>query len=546
MSGRFFRLWAALILFPLLVIALTLLISFQLKEQPVAVLAPQEIPEEARERIAIIDAAFEGTWQKRGIEPTPPADDLTLARRLSLSLTGATPSLEEIRTLQRLPPESDAVQSWLTHLFADSRFHHYFAERLTRAFVGVEPGPFLVYRRRRLVNWIADQLERNRPYDAMVRDLIAAEGVWTTHPQANFITASVVQDGENRGPDEVKLAARTSRAFLGISLDCVQCHDDAFGDHWKQKHFHELAAFFARSEMSLTGVQELSSEEYQVAYLGETDPEVIPANVPFQKELLPDTGSRRSRLAQWITHEENRTFARATVNRTWALLFGRPLVDPVDEIPLEGPFPPGLEELTDFFIEEKHDLQALIRMIAASEPFQRESRSLDPSQPVTQEQEKAWAAFPITPFRSEQVAGSVIQAASLQALDQDVHIVTKLRRFAETNRFVERYGDQGENEFAEEAGTIPQRLLLMNGKLVAERTSPKSPLNSATHLVAHSPSDKVSLEAAFLAILTRPPTSKEEAYFLPSLAEARRGEKERAMEDILWALINSTEFSWNR
>ncbi|MEM1442413.1 MAG: hypothetical protein AAGF67_08725, partial [Verrucomicrobiota bacterium] len=144
------------------------------------------------------------------------------------------------------------------------------------------------------------------------------------------------------------------------------------------------------------------------------------------------------------------------------------------------------------------------------------------------------------------VAGSVIQAASLQALDQDVHIITKIRRFGETNDFVKRYGDQGEDEFAEEAGTIPQRLLLMNGKLVAERTGPNPISNSVSRLAAYAPSETKALEAAFLATLTRLPGEEEKEHFLPRLEGKSKEEKERALEDIYWALINATEFSWNR
>jgi hypothetical protein len=205
-----------------------------------------------------------------------------------------------------------------------------------------------------------------------------------------------------------------------------------------------------------------------------------------------------------------------------------------------------MEELTDFFIAEKHDYQALIRIIAASEPFRRDSRSADPTTPVTRAQEEAWAAFPITPLRSEQVAGSVIQAASLQALDQDVHVITKFRRFGETRDFVKRYGDQGENEFAEEAGTIPQRLLLMNGKLVAERTGPNPIMNSATRIANYSPSNEEALNVAFLATLTRLPNEREREHFIAQLSEFKKKGKDRAMADVFWALINSTEFSWNR
>ena len=499
-----------------IMVALGTLLLRYFEGQKITPLSPSKVAGGISGDVAKVNAAFQQSWNSAGLLPTAEADRYTLARRLSLALTGAPPSLEEIRQLELLAPDADPVQAWLDHLFADRRYADYVAERFARAFVGVETGPFLVYRRRRLVNWLGDQLAMNRHYDELVRSLIAAEGLWTSRPETNFITVSVVQGGKNEGPDEMKLAARTSRAFLGFSLDCVQCHDDKFGNRWKQKDFHQLAAYFAQADMTITGVREERSKEYETRYLGKTEASEVVPHVPFSPELIPDKGSRRERLAHWVTDPHNVAFARATVNRTWAILFGRPLIDPVDDIPLDGPFPAGMEELARGFIESHYDLQRLIRVIAASAPFQVDSRAENPDKPVTAAQEVAWAAFPITPLRPEQVAGSIIQASVLQALDSNTHVIQKMRRFGETQDFVKRYGDPGEDEFDEKSGTIPQRLLLMNGKLVEERTKQDPIINSSTRLANHAPSDDAILDAAFLAVLTRYPLPEERTHFTHS------------------------------
>lgn len=496
--------------------------------------------------VAKVDAAFRSSWTAAAVEPTPEANALTLARRFSLALTGAVPSLEEIRRLENLPKDADPAASWLDHLFSDRRSADYLAERFARAFVGVETGPFLVYRRRRLVNWLGDQIESNRPYDAIVRDLVSAEGLWTTRPETNFITVTVVQGGSKEGPDELKLAGRTARAFLGLSLDCMQCHDDLFDDRWKQTDFHQLASFFAQTDLKLTGIHDDPKTSYQTRYLGETASVRVDPSVPYGSEFFNKEGSRREQLARWITHPDNTPFARAAVNRVWAILFGKPLVDPVDDLPIDGPFPAGLEELAREFTASGHDLRHLIRLIALSEPFRRESRSSDPDKPTTLEQEASWAAFPLTPLRPEQVAGSVIQSSTLKALDSETHVLQKLRRFAETQDFVKRYGDPGEEEFAGGSGTIPQRLLLMNGKLVHERTEPNPVMNSSTRIARYSPSDETAVKAAFLASLTRYPAQAELDHFVGSLAGTTGDVRDQALADLHWTLINTTEFSWNR
>jgi hypothetical protein len=180
-----------------------------------------------------VNADFEQTWAQKQMQPTVKADDLTLVRRLSLALTGSIPSLQEIRALESVKGV-DITQWWLTQLFADRRASDYLAERLVRVYVGIENGPFLIYRRRRLVDWLSEALQKNRPYDQIARSLIDAKGVWTTNPEVNFIS---VTNENKKGPDEAKLAARVSRAFLGVQMDCVQCHDGKLGSTWKQRIF---------------------------------------------------------------------------------------------------------------------------------------------------------------------------------------------------------------------------------------------------------------------------------------------------------------------
>jgi len=546
MNFVFLRTLARLFALAVVVAGAAVLLLKHFGEQKLPPLSVRKMAPSVEKAVAALDHDFREAWTKEGIVPAPGADPLTLVRRLSLALTGAPPSLEEIRRLEALPSGTDAVPVWLDHLFADRRSADYLAERFARTFVGVETGPFLVFRRRRLVTWLADQIEVNRPYDAIVRDLVGAEGLWTTRPETNFVTVSVVQGGSDEGPDEMKLAARTSRALLGISLDCVQCHDDKFGDRWKQADFHQLAAFFSQADMTLTGVRENSKKEYETRYLGAKETTKVTPTVPYEPALLTGGGSRREKLARWITHPGNEAFARAAVNRTWAILFGRPLVEPIDDIPLEGPYPAGFESLARDFVASGHDFQHLVRVIAMSDPFRRASRSDDPDKPTTMDQETAWAAFPLTPLRPEQVAGGVIQSSTLHALDRSTHIIHKLRRFNETREFVKRYGDPGEEEFAGEAGTIPQRLLLMNGKLVRERTEPNPVLNASTRLAQHSPTDDAAIEASFLATLTRHPTPAESGHFAATLAGKEGDARDLTLSDLYWSLINTTEFSWNR
>jgi len=496
-----------------------------------------------------LNAEFRDHWQAKGLAPAPPADDLTLARRLSLALVGTVPSLEEIRALEAVPKEA-RQEWWTSHLLDDRRFADYWAERLARIYVGSENGPFIVFRRRRFTLWLSEQLYADTPYNEIVQRLIAEEGIWTGKPATNFITATA-NPGQDNQPDPIRLAGRTARAFLGMRIDCLQCHDDKLGNiqvgspgnihDGTQADFHQLAAFFGATKISLVGVQE-GDGQYQTKYLKSEQEEAVPAKVPFSREIFDGHGDSRQQLARWVTHPQNKPFARATVNRVWALLAGRPLVEPIDDIPLVGNYPPGLQLLADDFVSHGYDLQRLIRLIAASDAFSRDSRA---DFEITEKHENAWAAFPLTRLRPEQVAGSLIQASSLTTINGDAHVLLQIAKFGQTRQFVERYGDLGEDEFVGRGSTIPQRLLLMNGNLVKERTEAKPLVSASARLAALTGSTEKQIEAAYLAILTRRPSSDELAHFTSRFTDRETKRRQEALEDLYWTLVNSTEFTWN-
>ncbi len=491
---------------------------------------------EVSDIVAKVDAAFQADWASQGIPAAPRADDLTIIRRLSLALTGSIPSLEEIREVQAMKGD-DVSQRWLARLLADRRTSDYLAERLARVYVGTENGPFLIYRRRRLVEWLSEALLQNRPYDRIVRDLVESKGVWTTNPAVNFIT---VTNEQGKGPDEKKLAAKISRAFLGVRIDCVECHDGKLGSPWKQSDFHQLAAYFGQAKFDFTGLRDDPKQQYKTRYLGETEPAVISTKVPWKPELLPEKGAPRSRLADWITAKENKTFARTLVNRFWALLFNKPLITPVDDIPLEGTFPPGMELLAEDFIAHDFDLHRLITVITATRVFQASSITEHP------EAEARWAAFPVTRLRPEQMAGSVIQAASVGSIDSEAHVLFRIKRDIDVNNFVKRYGDKGEDDFDNASGTIPQRLLLMNGNMVTDNVKGNPLVGASTRISMLSPDNKTAVESAYLAVFTRKPSPDEAAHFEGLLANTKSIQsRSSAVSDLYWTLMNATEFSWN-
>ena len=498
--------------------------------------------------IAKVDAAWRATLDEADLTPAESADWLTVNRRLSLSLVGNGLSLEEIRKLEQVP-ERDRTATHLKNLLRDSRFHHYWGERWTRFLVGTDEGQFVAYRRRRFRTWLTEKLAENRKYDQLVRDLITAKGLWTDRPEVNFYTATF--DSNDGSPDPVRLAARTSRAFLGLRIDCLQCHDDFLGNvslgdvdeprEGLQTDFHQLAAFFTSAKSSgLQGIRD-SKVNYQYKYLDEEEETEVVANVPYQPELLPADGNPRKRLAAWITHPQNRQAARSAVSHVWALMFGKPISVSVDNLPLDSESSAILESLTDGFIESGFDLRDLIRMIAGSQVFAVDSR-LDGGE-VTAEHEKFGAVFPLVRLRPEQVAGAITQAARVKQTDRDSSFLLQMMTHFGNAEFVERYGDVGEDEFDDESITITQRLLMMNGDMSRKLIEANPVLNTTSHVLMFSPNDQHLVETVYLSALNRYPTPAESEHFVHRITESDN--REAAIEDMMWVLLNSSELAWN-
>lgn len=497
------------------------------------------------EPVTSLDTLLTRRWADAGLTPAPLATDLQVLRRLSLALVGATPSLEEVRDFEG-DERPDRLSHWTRRYLGDDRFAEYFAERLARVFVGVEGGQFILYRRDRFKEWLSAQLKSGVAYDEIVRSMIAADGLSTGEPQVNFV-ASTLNDGTI---DYNKLTGRAVRAFLGQRIDCAQCHDHPFDD-WKQRDFEGLAAFFGQTRQMITGIEDRKTVdgkpvEYTVEDRKTLKPREVQPRVPFLENEVPAEGTRRQQLARWITAPDNRRFDRAIANRVWGLLFGRPYQDPVDDLPDPDQPIPVLDFLADDFRSHGRDLRRLIQVISGSQTFRMDSRiqdDLSESQVQTSEQE--WAVFPLVRLRPEQVIRSMRQAASVQTHDHQTHLLLRIPRYFQEFDFIREYGDLGDNEMQDRGGTIPQRLLMMNGNLAKEQLQ-ASPFTASGRLAGLGFDDEKRVESAFLMTFTRRPTPEESRHFQALMsAERRANDRGAAVEDMMWALFNSTEYSWN-
>ncbi len=505
-----------------------------------------------------------------GVEPAGKADDLTVLRRLSLALLGTIPSLEEIRRFEA-DTRPDRLTIWTDVILADTRFNDYFAERLARAYVGVEGGQFIIFRRDRFTNWLGEQLRDNVPYDQTVRSMLTDDGIWTDKAAVNFVTAGFANDQF----DPNKLAGRTVRAFLGQRIDCAQCHDHPFA-HWKQTEFEGLAACFGQLDNTLVGVVDDPNMKYQLPDGDKVDPmgqpvlRVVQPGVPFCLDVYPAEGTPRGRLAQWVVHPSNQRFERAIANRIWGLLFGKPYLSDryVDEVTNKPkwsdravddlPDPEDAESKTRTavldllgadFRSHGCDLKRLIQVITSTDAFRRTSQhsarvaALNDSEQM-EEIERRWGVFPLNRLRPEQVIGAMLQSNSVKTIDQNSHLFTRAFRFLKERDYVNEFGDPGEAELEQRTATIPQTLLNMNGEFAREMSQTGLFATPGT-LRRFSPTNEALLDNAFLTCLTRRPTEAERKHFQGQLSERPKDADDAVLEDLFWTLYNCEEFTWN-
>jgi hypothetical protein len=481
--------------------------------------------QDAQALAARIEQLIAARWAADDVQPAPLADDAEFVRRVYLDLTGRIPSVAQVRRFlkDRTPDkrrrlidqllESGAYVQHFTHVWR--------AVLLPENVAAGQGGNF----RAGFETWLRKQLADNTPYDQMVRQILQPGG-----PRAFY------QARENK-PEN--LAAATSRLFLGVHLECAQCHSHPFA-RWKREQFWSLAAFFSdlpQPRQPGAKVQAPRPSSRQIQIPG-TD-KVVPARFLDGKEpVWTDNAEPRTTLAEWVTSADNPYFARAVVNRLWAHFFGMGLVEPVDDLGDQNPasHPELLNELSRQFAAHQFDLKFLIRAIIISQTYQRTSLVSHPSQ----EDPRRFARMALKGLTAEQLFDSLAQATGYEE---------PARRPGQAGgsraAFLTRFANPG-GKSVEFRLSILQALSLMNGKLVADATDLEESQTLGAVLDAPFMDATQQIETLYLATLGRLPRPEETSRLVKYVqGGGSDGNPRKALADVLWALLNSGEFILN-
>jgi hypothetical protein len=509
---------------------------------------------------ARIDQHLAKRWAAENVTPAPLTDDATFLRRVSLDIVGKIPPVGETREfLADTDPDKRAK---LVDRLLDSPAYtaHYAAmwrdilipEAATNLEVRfVLPG---------FESWLKRKFLDNTAYDQLVRDLLTARIASETMPQpgpmnqlqaatpVGFYTAKQVK------PENI--AAAASRMFLGVRIECAQCHDHPF-DTWKQEQFWSFSSFFAGlgregadPDNPFSGAikEVLERRELTIPVKGTV---VQAAFLTGEKPVWKEAGPRTT-LADWITSRDNPWFARALVNRMWGHFFGTGLIDPIDDFSSENKpsHPELLDELAHEFAAHDFDLKFLIRTIVNSRGYQLGSEQTHASQ----SNPRLFAKMSIKSLTPAQLFDSLARATGYFERRAERDQTNSFNNEASPrSQFLETFSDNSETS-ADQSTTILQALQMMNGQFIADSTSlernertnliPSELLTAVVNFPLFTTAERI--EALYLAALIRPPRPQEIDRMVKHFdSYGNTSEASKAYGDILWALLNSSEFLFN-
>jgi hypothetical protein len=469
----------------------------------------------------LIDAEIHKGLAAEKTKASPLADDAEFLRRIYLDLIGIAPTAERTQAfLNSTEPNKRAKV--IDDLLAHPRFGKYWAEIWTLLTIPIDSN------NRRLdtatyEKWLTEHFNNNTPLNRLVYDLVTATGEIDKNGAVAYFLA-------NASPD--KMTDNVTQMFLGVKLQCAQCHNHPFVE-WKRNEYWGMAAFFMKVRINNNNNKGAKKAVAEVN--GGRRP-----NLPESAKIVPATFLRggnpkldpnepyRPVLAKWITSPDNPLFAKAMVNRVWHQLFGRGLVNPVDDMHEGHPptHPQLLAELSAQFKTRGFDMKDLIRSIVNSDTYQRTSRPQDGNAADT----KLYSHASMRVLSAEQLYDSLEQI-----LGKDRGAVGGRKAPAPLGRkgFVNFFRTVDNADPLEFQAGIPQALRLMNSGQTNVGAALNNMQGSTTEV----------LQKLFLTVLSRRASERE----LRRMTEyvARQSDARTAYGDILWALVNSTEFALN-
>jgi len=495
----------------------------------------------------VIDELVQDKLRKIKSLPSALCTDAEFVRRVYLDLTGRPPRTALARTfVEDQTPSREKRERLIDALIGDPQFVEHWANKWAdllqcQSRTLGDKGVW-VFRR-----WLSRSVAENKPYDQFVRELLTTGGSTYQKAAANYLRA-VTDKGQV--PDPLKLTEDITQTFLGVRFNCNKCHNHPF-ERWTQAQYYEFSAHFARVRFKggPRAGEMIVFDNYDggEAIHPRTSRQVAP-RVPVAEDLVPEAeGDRLTALAQWLTSPENPLFARSYVNRVWSYFLGRGIIEPVDDIRAGNPpvNPDLLDHLERRFIESGFDFNDLVRTICRSATYQMSFRS------------NRWNEDDSTNFShciprrlsAEQLMEAVSVATGvaprIAGLPEGARPVEAPDGLVKNDDFLKLFGRPKRDSACECARTndlsLAHALNLVNGESIHGATV--NPKGLVSTLISTHAEDAAVVTELYWAALCRAPTKEELSTFS---AFGDGPQRLTAAQDLMWALINSPAFLFNR
>jgi hypothetical protein len=486
-----------------------------------------------------VDELAAARWKKLGLRPSPTCDDAGFLRRVTVDLCGRLPTADEARAFLA-DTATDKRARLIDKLLDSPDYPAYFALRWgsilrNSNLAGANQAAYAFH------DWIKDQIARNRPYDEFVRGIVAAAGEWQDAPAVNWYW-------QMRDDQLHQVTADTAQVFLGVRLQCARCHHHPY-ERWSQDDYYGLSGFFTRLGRKSFGEPPPYFAAGNVT-TGEKDPRSGKTPEPKYPDgpaakFSPEEDPRHA-LVDWMAKPDNPFFAKALVNRMWGHFLGRGLCHEVDDMRESNPpsNPELLDALAKDFVEHKFDVKHVIRTILNSRVYQLSSEPTDTNRMDRQNFARYYARrMPAEVFFDavNQATGTKASFSGLAAGARAVDLPHEgfgsyfLDTFDRPRRVT---GCECERS---SGATLAQVLLLANSEEVENRLRAGDGL-VAKLVKAKKPTPEV-VEELYLTAYARRPTKAEQEKTVAYVEKQQN--RQQALEDVMWVILNSKEFMFN-
>jgi len=523
---------------------------------PYANVVAPEVYEKAPRR-NFIDAVVLDKLASLNLAPSPRATDEEFLRRVYLDTIGTLPTLEEARSF--LDDQADGKRDKLIEsLLTRKEFVDYWTYKWSDLLLvngrRLRPIPVKSY-----YNWIRKRVEDNTGWDVMVREIITATGSSHENGATNFF--ALHQSPEN-------MSENASQAFLGLSIGCAKCHNHPL-EKWTNDQYYAMANMFARVRSKGWGGDSRSGDGLRTLYVASagdllqprTGRPQPPAPLDAQALAFDSTEDRRVALAAWITSPDNPYFSRAIVNRIWANYFGVGLVHQTDDLRASNPASNErlLAAASQYLVDNKFDLKALMRIILQSETYQRSSVSL----PENKDDRRFYSRYYAKRLMAEVLLDAISQVSEVPSEFNQIAFdgadFTETKEYPIGTRAIQLYDSAVHSPFLKTFGrnerditcecertsvpSLVQVLHINNGDTINK--SLRDEKSCVAKALASEKDDPTLIDEAFLRTLSRWPTKHEKDSLLSVMAESKDAEHRVLIEDLYWSILSSREFIFN-